>query len=193
MTGVGGGLTEGRKKGRKHRRQAELQLLLSDFCPVCMLINLPCPGSLEGCLCTETYITTLHQCPRCHFLWQKQKYYLLENMSWVHRGKGDQITWWIYCPADTGSVTWDQGLRQKRRVKTYHPGNSFSFFWIQRLCDYRLLTTNASCWVEGAGLTDSLIVCFLISHSFLCLSFSYVTFKLTHTLFLSHRMQTRLL
>lgn len=35
----GGGLAEGRKKGRKHQSPTDSQL----FCPACMFINLPCP------------------------------------------------------------------------------------------------------------------------------------------------------
>lgn len=66
-----------------------------------------------------------------------------------------------------------QAEKKKRRAEAARQGTPGSFHRIRRLCDYRLPTTNASCWLERSW-TDRhrLIVCFLITHSFLCLSLS---------------------
>lgn len=50
------------------------------FCPVCMFINLSCPGRLFICA-LKCPPAALHQRPWCRFLWQKHKYYLPGNMS----------------------------------------------------------------------------------------------------------------
>ena len=160
MAGVRG-LTEGRKKERKRQPPSELLLLHTDFCSVFMFINLPCPGRL--------FISAL-KCLLQHSAGVQGAISFVKNKNIIYQrkwtwslqreGRSDHLMNLLPCshPADTGSVTWDQACGQKRRVKADRQGNPFSFFWIQRLSDYRLLTTHASCWVEGTCRTETALL-----------------------------------
>lgn len=75
-------------------------------------------------------------------------------------------------------------------METDRQGNPFSFLCIQRLSYYSLLTTNASCRVEGASITEtaSLFAFWSVIHSCLCLfrSYSYIKCWNLNTPSLSH-------
>lgn len=152
-----------------------------------MFINLTCPGKLF-IFAMKSPFKALQQFPSCHFLWQKQKILSARNLSRIVHSQGrgeirspDGFT----APLPSGRLRHcdlrsclQAEKRKKGRVQADHQGNPVSFFRIQRLCDYRLVTTNASFWLKRSRTDrDKLIVCFLMADSFLCLSLSFVTLK----------------